>query len=130
MTGGNVVPREGDQGRSALRHGGTSSLIYCRRQRDQTSEWSCLKNHPPRHRSSRLISIGLIAFVAVAATANAQLIHTYKLVDLGVLPGKKANMSVPAAINDMGQVAGTSGAASVDESAFLYDPHRNREALV
>jgi probable HAF family extracellular repeat protein len=77
-----------------------------------------------------LIAIGLLALLTTATTANAQAVHFYTLVDLGVLPGKKANMSVPAAINDKGQVAGTSGATFVDESAFLYDPQRGRDALV
>jgi len=75
--------------------------------------------------------MGLITLLAITgAGASAQVIHTYKVVDLGVLPAKKANVSIPAAINDKGQVVGTSGATFFDESAFLYDPQRDREALV
>jgi probable HAF family extracellular repeat protein len=64
------------------------------------------------------------------STAGAQmLIRQYNVTDLGVLPAKKARISVPAAINEQGQVTGTSGMSSVDESAFLYDPKHNKEAM-
>ena len=79
-----------------------------------------------------LISIGLVAFLAIGvSTAGAQiLIRQYNVNDLGVLPGKKARVSTPAAINDQGQVTGTSGAISWDESAFLYEPKGSKEAMV
>lgn len=73
-----------------------------------------------------LISIGLVAFLAIGASSgHAQApppLRAYQLTDLGVLPSKKANCSLPAAINDQGMVAGTSGMTAVDETAFLYDP--------
>jgi probable HAF family extracellular repeat protein len=55
----------------------------------------------------------LAACLAIGvSSAGAQ---TYTLTDLGYLPNKKENVSTAAAINDSGQVAGTSGGA-----AFLY----------
>jgi probable HAF family extracellular repeat protein len=73
---------------------------------------------------TKLITIlgALAACLAIGvSTAGAQmLIRQYNVTDLGVLPGKKARVSTPAAINDQGQVTGTSGAISLDESAFLY----------
>ena len=61
-----------------------------------------------------LSSIALTACCVIGiANARAQ---TYILTDLGVIPGQKTDTVVtPAAINDQGQVAGTSGA-----SAFRY----------
>src|ERR1043165_8206305 len=79
-----------------------------------------------------LISIALIAFLAIdlsIARAQAPPVYLYNVTDLGVLPAKKDRVSVPAAINDQGQVTGTSGMASVDESAFLYDPMNNKGEL-
>lgn len=78
-----------------------------------------------------LVSIGLIACLASGvSTAGAQIvILNYKLTDLGVLPSKKANVSIPAAINDQAQVTGTSGAAGVDESAFLYDLRGSKDPM-
>jgi probable HAF family extracellular repeat protein len=74
---------------------------------------------------TKLITIlgALAACLAIGvSTAGAQtLIRQYNVTDLGVLLGKKARVSTPAAINDQGQVTGTSGAISLDESAFLYD---------
>lgn len=61
-------------------------------------------------------SITLVAAFAYAgAAAQAQ---TYSLMDLGVLPGKEASM--PAAINEQGQVAGTSSAGTSNAAAFRY----------
>jgi probable HAF family extracellular repeat protein len=82
---------------------------------------------------TKLITI-LVALAACCAigvsTADAQmLIRLYNVTDLGVLPAKKARVSTPAAINEQAQVTGTSGMSSVDESAFLYDPKRNKEAM-
>src|SRR5689334_15868588 len=54
-----------------------------------------------------LISIGLTAALAIGVTnAGAQLppIRPYTVTDLGTLPAKKANVSLPAAINEQGQV--------------------------
>lgn len=79
-----------------------------------------------------LISIGLIACLAIGiSTAGAQqlLIRQYNVTDLGVLPAKKARASAPAAINDQGQVTGTSGMIDLDESAFLYHPKGSKEAM-
>ena len=78
-----------------------------------------------------LISIGLIACLAIGvSTAQAQMsTRQYNVTDLGVLPAKKARVSIPAAINEQGLVTGTSGMSYVDESAFLYDPKRNKEAM-
>jgi probable HAF family extracellular repeat protein len=82
---------------------------------------------------TKLITIlgALAACLAIGvSTAGAQmLIRQYNVTDLGVLPGKKARVSTPAAINDQGQVTGTSGMSSVDESAFLYDPKGNKGAM-
>lgn len=67
-----------------------------------------------KHRLITFLSaIALTACLAIGvSSAGAQ---TYSLTDLGVLPGKKENVSTAAAINDSGQVAGTSGG-----SAFRY----------
>jgi probable HAF family extracellular repeat protein len=62
--------------------------------------------------SRKLLSIALVACCTIGiATAGAQ---NYTLIDLGVLP--QESVSIPAALNDEGQVAGTSGA-----SAFRYN---------
>ena len=82
---------------------------------------------------TKLITIlgALAACCAIGvSTAGAQLLtRQYNVTDLGVLPAKKDRISVPAAINDQGQVTGTSGMSEVDESAFLYDPKHNKEAM-
>src|SRR5664279_5449433 len=82
---------------------------------------------------TKLITIlgALAACCAIGvSTAGAQmLIRQYNVTDLGVLPAKKARVSIPAAINEQAQVTGTSGMSSVDESAFLYDPKNNKEAM-
>src|ERR1700682_6556464 len=71
-----------------------------------------------KHRLITILgSVALVACLALAGpTAHAQ---TYSLTDLGVLPGKKD--SIPAAINNLAQVAGTSGAGTSSESAFRYN---------
>lgn len=61
-------------------------------------------------------SIALVAAFAYAGSAAQA--QTYSLKDLGVLPGKEASM--PAAINEQGQVAGTSSAGTSNASAFRY----------
>lgn len=62
--------------------------------------------------NTKLITI-LTACCAIGlSSAGAQM---YSLTDLGYLPNKKDNVSTAAAINDSGQVAGTSGGA-----AFRY----------
>jgi probable HAF family extracellular repeat protein len=62
---------------------------------------------------TRLSSLALTACLAIGVSgAGAQ---TYSVTDLGVLPNKKDNVSAPAALNDSGQVTGTSGG-----SAFRY----------
>jgi|GEM_PF-942988 len=79
-----------------------------------------------------LISIGLIACLAIGVStghAQAPPQRSYNLTDLGILPAKKARVSTPAAINEQALVTGTSGMSYVDESAFLYDPKRNKEAM-
>jgi len=58
-------------------------------------------------------SIALTACCAIGvSSARAQ---SYTITDLGLLPDQKSSVSTPAAINDLGQVAGTSGT-----SAFCY----------
>ncbi len=69
-----------------------------------------------KYHLTTLSSIALAACLAAASSAYSQ---TYTVTDLGVLPGKK--MSVPAAINNMGQVVGTSFSSEDDASAFLYN---------
>ena len=79
-----------------------------------------------------LFFIGLLAFLAIGVSTGhgaSPPLRAYHLTDLGVLPAKKASISIPAAINDQGQVAGTSGMSGVDESAFLYDPKNNKGML-
>jgi probable HAF family extracellular repeat protein len=63
---------------------------------------------------TRLSSLALTACLAIGvAGAGAQ---TYSVTDLGILPGKKENVvTTPAALNELGQVTGTSGG-----SAFRY----------
>ena len=79
-----------------------------------------------------LISIGLIACLVVGVStgqAQAPPLRQYTVTDLGVLPAKKDRVSVPAGINDQGQVTGTSGMSMVDEAAFLSDPKNNKEGM-
>ena len=79
-----------------------------------------------------VITIGLIACLVIGITtgqAQAPPLRMYTVTDLGVLPAKKDRASVPAGINDLGQVTGTSGMALVDESAFLYHPDNNKGGL-
>lgn len=83
---------------------------------------------------TKLITIlgALTACCAIGvSTAGAQAppLFLYNVHDLGVLPAKKARVSIPAGINEQGQVTGTSGMSSVDESAFLYDPKGNKGAM-
>ena len=67
-----------------------------------------------KHRFITISSIALCASCALwVSSAGARPRLSYSLTDLGVLPGQPE--SIPAAINNQGQVAGTSGA-----SAFRY----------
>jgi probable HAF family extracellular repeat protein len=69
------------------------------------------------HLITCLSAVALTACVAIGvASAGAE---TYSLTDLGILPGKKENASTAAAINDSGQVAGTSAG-----TAFRYTRER------
>src|SRR5882724_10985715 len=69
---------------------------------------------------SDFCSTAVIAcFVLGASAAVAQ--TSYKVTDLGVLPGKEE--SIPAAINGQAQVAGTSSAKASGEAAFRYNPY-------
>jgi len=69
---------------------------------------------------SGFCSTALIAcFVLGGSNAFAQ--TSYKVTDLGVLPGKEE--SVPAAVNGQGLVAGTSNAETSGEAAFRYNPN-------
>ena len=70
-----------------------------------------------KHRFETVVkSIALVAAFAYAGSAAQA--QTYGLTDLGVLPGKEASM--PAAINEQAQVAGTSSAGTSNASAFRY----------
>jgi len=69
---------------------------------------------------SGFCSMAVIAsFVLGASVAFAQ--TSYKVTDLGVLPGKEE--TVPGAINGQGLVAGTSSAKASGEAAFRYNPY-------
>jgi probable HAF family extracellular repeat protein len=82
-------------------------------------------NHLFKHR--RLIygvySIAIIICLALGVSKGlaTEFARTaYAVTDLGVLPGKK--MSIPAAINNQGQVTGTSSLGnSTSDAAFRYD---------
>ena len=117
----------------------TSALTYAeltkgnKVMKNQLTKSVGLKNQISLHRSvAGLISIGLIVFLAIGisnAKAQAPPLRTYQLTDLGVLPAKKARASIPAAINNQGQVTGASGMTAVDESAFLYEPKNSKGML-
>jgi uncharacterized membrane protein len=69
---------------------------------------------------SGFCSTAVIAcFVLGGSVAFAQ--TSYKVTDLGVLPGKEE--SIPAAINNQGLIAGTSSARASGEAAFRYNPY-------
>jgi probable HAF family extracellular repeat protein len=76
-----------------------------------------------------LITIGLIADLAIGVSTVSAKISEYKVTDLGALPARKAPTTVPASINNQGQVTGTSGMIGVDESAFLYHPEQASQTL-
>jgi probable HAF family extracellular repeat protein len=64
-------------------------------------------------------SLALLANLAFASSsAHAQ---SYSVTDLGVLPGKTE--SVPAAVNNMAQVTGTSRTGTSLQSAFRYNSY-------
>jgi len=68
----------------------------------------------------RRAAIGVMALLAAAVCYAAPM---YEVIDLGALPGADAGMSMPAAINDLGQVVGYSRVASpsgLGERAFLW----------
>ncbi len=64
-----------------------------------------------------LYSIGLVACLAIGIPTLRAQQATYRVIDLGVVDGMMA--SEPAAINNLGQIAGTSTAGTVG-CAFLY----------
>jgi uncharacterized membrane protein len=69
---------------------------------------------------SGFCSTAVIAcFVLGGSVAFAQ--TSYKVTDLGVLPGKEE--SIPAATNNQGLIAGTSSARASGEAAFRYNPY-------
>jgi probable HAF family extracellular repeat protein len=69
-----------------------------------------------KHRLVTLLgSIALVACCAIGVSGGP--VQTYSLTDLGVIPGEED--STPAAINDQGHVAGTSG-----DCAFRYTSTR------
>jgi probable HAF family extracellular repeat protein len=76
----------------------------------------------PTYITTKLRFIAVVKSIALAAAfayaGSAAQAQTYSLTDLGVLPGKEASM--PAAINEQGQVAGTSSAGTSSASAFRY----------
>jgi probable HAF family extracellular repeat protein len=79
-----------------------------------------------QHRlTSGLHSIAAIACLALGAS-NGLAQTTYSVADLGVLPNK--TLSTPAAINNQGQVTGTSSSGdSSGDAAFRYDGGSKRE---
>lgn len=64
-----------------------------------------------------LYSIGLVACLAIGIPTSRAQQATYRVIDLGAVDGMTA--SEPAAINNLGQIAGTSTAGTVG-CAFLY----------
>jgi probable HAF family extracellular repeat protein len=79
--------------------------------------------HSHKRMMSGFCSTAMIAcFVLGGSNAFAQ--TSYRVTDLGLLPGKEE--SVPAAINGQGLVAGTSSAKASGEAAFRYN--RNNPA--
>jgi len=77
-------------------------------------------NHSHKRMMSGFCSTAVVAcFVLGGSIAFAQ--TSYKVTDLGVLPGKEE--SIPAAINGQGLVAGTSIAKASGEAAFRYNPY-------
>ena len=61
------------------------------------------------------MALAALCVIGVSSASAQTIAYTYTLTDLGVLPDQKDNSSKPAALNDQGQVAGTSGT-----SAFRY----------
>jgi probable HAF family extracellular repeat protein len=84
---------------------------------NNTSQTKVIKTMNIKQQFIAMLScVSVLASLAGATpTAWAQ----YSLTDLGVLPGKIE--SVPAAINNMAQVVGTSSAGATAQSAFRYD---------
>lgn len=60
-----------------------------------------------------------VALLAAGLFSQNSFGQTYQVEDLGALPGKKS--SAPAAINDLGQAAGSSSSDLTDPSAFRYE---------
>ncbi len=84
-----------------------------------------MKTNNRSERPNKLIStiVGAMALTACLAIGVSSIgAQTYSVTDLGVLPGKKT--STPAAINDQGQVTGTSAAGTSDQAAFCYDSNK------
>jgi probable HAF family extracellular repeat protein len=61
------------------------------------------------------MALAALCVIGVSNASAQTIAYTYTLTDLGVLPDQKDNSSKPAALNNQGQVAGTSGT-----SAFRY----------
>src|SRR5262245_14345505 len=90
------------------------------RTRERVGMNNQIVNHSLKRMMSDFCSVALIAcFVLGGSTAFAQ--TAYEATALGALPGKEE--SVPAAINDLGFVAGTSSAETSGEAAFRYNPN-------
>jgi probable HAF family extracellular repeat protein len=66
-----------------------------------------------------LAFLGAIAALSVSANAQPVAEAQYSLTDLGVLPGKTE--TVPAAVNNFGQVAGTCEAGPLVQVAFRFN---------
>jgi probable HAF family extracellular repeat protein len=62
-----------------------------------------------------IVTAAFVISTAALPVAQAQ----YSLTDLGVLPGKTESM--PAAVNNIGQVAGTSSAGGLLQAAFRFN---------
>ena len=83
-------------------------------------------NNSLKRMMSGVGSIAVITcFVLGASVAFGQ--TTYKVTDLGILPGKEE--TVPAGINGQGLVTGTSSAKASGEAAFRYNPYNPTAAM-
>ena len=89
---------------------GTLALPKCARMKQTTTYLTTKHRFTTAAKSIALVA----AFAFAGSAAQAQ----YHVKDLGVLPGKET--SIPAAINEQGQVAGTSSAGASNASAFRY----------
>ena len=88
------------------------------------------RTRTPKHANLKFWILALLSVsTLLVVSAKAQTVEAqYSLIDLGVLPGKAE--SVPAALNNFGQVAGTSSAGSLVQSAFLFNSNSsNKEPI-